>query len=331
LSAVTYQVWNIADFSNATYSTATIINNLEICNGTIDAGSKNIDGFTLAKRIKINKDVDATTRYIKFKVAGPCIITVYGMTGSSSKTRVLGIKVAGTEVATLSHSGSDMGKKTYTYTGTDEADVVLFCKDGDGTFNVHGITVSNIAATASAYKWSTFVSDKPLTFDGLDGIEAYIVTDHSEANLVKTQMTGTVPANTPLLIKGTASTTYYIPMAGGSTTDVDSNKLKAGNGSAVTYEEGKTKYVLGIKSEKATFLKIVGTPATVPVGKAYLEFDEDIAAPTLSFDTDNTTGIDEVRNQKEDVRVECYNLNGQRVVNPTKGLYIVNGKKVILK
>ena len=26
-----------------------------------------------------------------------------------------------------------------------------------------------------------------------------------------------------------------------------------------------------------------------------------------------------------------YNLNGQKVQNPTKGLYIVNGKKVIIK
>ena len=28
---------------------------------------------------------------------------------------------------------------------------------------------------------------------------------------------------------------------------------------------------------------------------------------------------------------EFYNLRGQRVQNPTKGLYIVNGKKVVIK
>ena len=28
---------------------------------------------------------------------------------------------------------------------------------------------------------------------------------------------------------------------------------------------------------------------------------------------------------------KCYNLQGQRVEQPTKGLYIVNGKKVIVK
>lgn len=46
---------------------------------------------------------------------------------------------------------------------------------------------------------------------------------------------------------------------------------------------------------------------------------------------DASTGIDDVRGQKEDVRGDFYNLAGQRVVNPSKGLYIVNGRKVIVK
>ena len=33
----------------------------------------------------------------------------------------------------------------------------------------------------------------------------------------------------------------------------------------------------------------------------------------------------------EDVRSDFYNLNGQRVNQPTKGLYIVNGKMVVIK
>lgn len=54
-------------------------------------------------------------------------------------------------------------------------------------------------------------------------------------------------------------------------------------------------------------------------------------ALTLSFD-DETTGISETM-KMEDVFGEntYYNLRGQRVENPTKGLYIVNGKKVIIK
>lgn len=54
-------------------------------------------------------------------------------------------------------------------------------------------------------------------------------------------------------------------------------------------------------------------------------------APNFSFMENGTTGINDVRSQMEDGRGEVYNLAGQRVSQPTKGLYIVNGKKVVIK
>jgi hypothetical protein len=46
--------------------------------------------------------------------------------------------------------------------------------------------------------------------------------------------------------------------------------------------------------------------------------------------TDAETGINEV-NAPEAAANGYYNLAGQHVANPTKGLYIVNGKKVLVK
>ena len=45
----------------------------------------------------------------------------------------------------------------------------------------------------------------------------------------------------------------------------------------------------------------------------------------------NTTGISEVRGKMEEVRGEVYNLQGQRLTQPQKGLNIINGKMVIIK
>ncbi len=171
LTPVSRNIWNIADFSEATYSVATIVNNLEICNGTIDNGSKIIDGFTLSKRIKINKDATATSRYIKFKVDGPCVITVYGMSGGS-QDRTLGINIGGSEVATLVQDNTEMGKVSYNYTSATEAEVVLFCKEGSGTFNVHGITVSDVNVTVSEYGWSTYVAEENVVVSDIEGLEA---------------------------------------------------------------------------------------------------------------------------------------------------------------
>jgi hypothetical protein len=50
----------------------------------------------------------------------------------------------------------------------------------------------------------------------------------------------------------------------------------------------------------------------------------------MNFD-DETTGVDDVRSKMSDGRSEYFNLAGQRVAQPTKGLYIVNGKKYVIK
>ena len=51
----------------------------------------------------------------------------------------------------------------------------------------------------------------------------------------------------------------------------------------------------------------------------------------IGFEEGETTSLREVRGLKAEVRGEFYNLNGQRVAQPTKGLYIVNGRKVVVK
>ena len=60
---------------------------------------------------------------------------------------------------------------------------------------------------------------------------------------------------------------------------------------------------------------------------------EDITTGVVTFDFDNGTpaSILDVRSKMEEGRGEVYNLHGQRVAQPTKGLYISNGKKFIMR
>mgnify|MGYP002854705022 CR=1 FL=1 len=53
------------------------------------------------------------------------------------------------------------------------------------------------------------------------------------------------------------------------------------------------------------------------------------AGQTLGIDEETTTAIQPVKTMPE--APACYNLNGQRMTKPGKGLYIINGKKTILK
>ena len=184
--------------------------------------------------------------------------------------------------------------------------------------------------------WGTFASDYNLDFSkAQDGLSAYAITGRSGSAITKEAVTGIVPAGTPLLVSGTANASYTVPVATTAGSAPAGNLLKAGNGSAVGYVADKTRYVLSANAGTPVFKKLAkgGSSATVPAGKAYLEFDGDVSARELTFDFDSeTTAISELTNTNlTNYTNEYFNLAGQRVANPTKGLYIVNGRKVIIK
>ena len=195
-------------------------------------------------------------------------------------------------------------------------------------------TVTRTTVTIDSYNWVTFVSTKDLNFTGVTGLEAYIVTGHNSwSTIQKTQVTGNVKAGTPLLIYHATPGTYNIPGFESTGTDYSAtNKLVAGDGSTISQESGKTKYVLSADGGAAVFQRIAETSATVPAGKAYLQFDGTPGAGSRSMGIggDGTTRIEAaVKEITEDDAI--YNLSGQRVKNPSKGIYIVNGKKMIFK
>ena len=73
-----------------------------------------------------------------------------------------------------------------------------------------------------------------------------------------------------------------------------------------------------------------GSTATMKGFRGYFTDVPADAAARLSF-YDETTGITRVISSSELTDGKAYNLAGQRVAQPAKGLYIVNGKKVVIK
>lgn len=67
--------------------------------------------------------------------------------------------------------------------------------------------------------------------------------------------------------------------------------------------------------------------------RAYFQIADANAAPVLSIDGEDgeATGIRSIENGQLTIDNDYYDLSGRRVVKPTKGVYILNGKKVILK
>ena len=71
--------------------------------------------------------------------------------------------------------------------------------------------------------------------------------------------------------------------------------------------------------------------------KAFRAYIEDTTSNpsrtlTFSFDDDQVTEISTIANSQElNANSLVYDMQGRKVMNPTKGLYIVNGKKVAVK
>ena len=100
----------------------------------------------------------------------------------------------------------------------------------------------------------------------------------------------------------------------------------------VSLAEGYTTYVLAVENKKAGFYK-KEAGFKVYNHKAYLnvpKVGDSAPALTIRFEGDGSTEIEksEIRNQKSEM---IYDLMGRRVENPTKGVYIVGGRKVVIK
>ncbi|MBR0037247.1 MAG: hypothetical protein IJP70_06360 [Bacteroidales bacterium] len=188
--------------------------------------------------------------------------------------------------------------------------------------------------TISDAGWATYCCPYALDLENATGLtDAYIVTGGDNGVLEKTTVKGgTVPANTGLLLKGSAGT-VTIPVVASSSTDVSDNIL-TGVTAATEIAAGTGWVLMNDATNGLGFYKNANA-FTVGANTAYIplaKLPEPAAGARKYYPLfeDETTGINAV--QDEDVTANgYYNLQGQRVCQPAKGFYIVNGKKIMIK
>lgn len=143
-----------------------------------------------------------------------------------------------------------------------------------------------------AYNKSTYVTTNSLDFSAVTpaGLKAYVATAAASGSVTLEEVS-TVPANTPLMLIGTAGTEYTVPAASASALAV--NMLKAGDGKT-TFNGSTYDYLL---YTDGLFYQIGS--GSIAVGKAYLHCDSDPTSGssparslTISFG-ENLTGINE--------------------------------------
>ncbi len=175
-------------------------------------------------------------------------------------------------------------------------------------------------------------SSKSLDFTNAD-VTAYYATAVEHGKVTLTPVTY-VPAYTGIIVKGTPG--IHVVMTGEGENNA-ANYLKAiGDWAQTVTASTSGIYNYGFDETAATF-SLVTVDTEIPARKAYLETNVDITPATggivLDFQDGGGTGINEVEAEVggTDADAPYYNLQGMRVEHPTRGIYIHNGKKVIIK
>lgn len=166
--------------------------------------------------------------------------------------------------------------------------------------------------------------DKALDFSSVEGLTAYIVSS-TEGPFISLQAVKKIPAGTGVVVAGEPKT-YNFPVI--ASADHVAGNLLIGATSDHVAVEGD--YVLAYKSSVRGFFPAEGG-LVIPAGKAYLHIDDESDARSFLPLDYETTGIGALLMNNEKVKKEIFSLSGQRVSQPKKGLYIIGGRKVVVK
>lgn len=199
---------------------------------------------------------------------------------------------------------------------------------------VEAVTALPVTVTTAGYA-SLYA---PVALEIPENVEVYYATGVADGyvSLVKIKG-GIIPANTGVIIKADANTYNFAITSDPAVNPIEGNNIFKGtvNKQEIAKVNGSY-YVLGIKDDKVGMYNAVNSAKEgtfINAGhKAYMHLAGGAAnSAGYRFDFDGTTGITEVETENANDAV-IYDLTGRRVQDMNRaGIYIVNGKKVLVK
>ena len=214
--------------------------------------------------------------------------------------------------------------------------------NGYGTFTVYQIceldgfdeTLNITIKNSGEEDYATFYSNAPTRMPG--GVTAYTITDETINNdyITLNGIAGgsVIPANTGVILKTAVGedVNIAVTVVGEDEAPLTTNLLK---GSVDNQEINEEAYVLGNKEGVGLYKAQMTNGSWLNnAGKAYLPVSSvATSARLLRFNFGgNATAIESVKSEL-DPNAPIYDLSGRRVKVATKGIYIQNGKKFMVK
>lgn len=245
------------------------------------------------------------------------------------------------------YSGNNAYLRSYnntfrTYKGASNKTISFVKKVSAVSYSNYTTTVETNSLTLRAYDgknyFATFSSDKAVKF--VDAT-VYAVGVNDDRLILTEVESKQVPANTGVLLKSASTEATYSVI--GSAPAIENNLLcasveegqtTAADGTTEGYSFFKLSYNQAGENEKLGFYwaKENGAPFVSKAGLAYLAVKTVDVAAVKGFSLfDMETGISKVTGSAAAGNGVIYDLQGRRVERAVRGLYIVNGRKVMVK
>ena len=204
--------------------------------------------------------------------------------------------------------------------------------------NIVELEPEEITITINQYGCATYCSPYALDFSAVEGLKAYAATGYNKVTQVVTlTRLQTAEAGVGLFLKGEPGE-YVVPVIEYSndyTLNLLVGTLEETVVNSTSGEMSNYKFTIADGDAEPMFYPFVDGTA-FSAGKAYLQIPTALLPATaqkslnIRFDEGETTDIDEVKGESGEVKA-IYDLSGRVVENPTSGIYIIDGKKVIIK
>ena len=204
--------------------------------------------------------------------------------------------------------------------------------------NIVELEQPSIKVSINEYGCATYCSPYALDFSEVEGLKAYsAIGFNSSTQVVTLARVMTTPAEAGIFVKGEPGE-YTVPIVeecNEHTLNLLVGTLEQTTVNSTEGEMSNYKFTVAELDEVPMFYPFEDN-TTFSAGKAYLQIPTAwlpaTAQKSLSvrFDEGETSEIDEVEDENEDVKT-VYDLQGRVVENLTSGIYIINGKKVVVK
>jgi len=266
-------------------------------------------------------------RTITIKVTGASSFEYYVQNNNTNDSRTFTIKVGAGEAQAITHGGTGVESfGPYAISNPDETTTITITGTGKSIYPVKFVFNPAVPIAITSAGWATFSCTKEVAIP--EGVTAYVVSKKGEKKVTLSKIEGNIPAETGVVVSG-GEGTYAANITNTGASISTTNYLVAWTTAGVPSETDY--YTLAVDGNGPLFKKSSG--GTLAAGKAYLVLPT-VSGTRLSVDFDGgvtTIAAPTAIADMEAGKAEVYNLQGQRVSTPTKGLYIVGGKKVMKK